>query len=136
MSNTYRRILTKIGLLSGVLSQIYIKDLRPAIPMARKNGEFGNVIPRKFCFYTAPCNGVINNGAQIGASGFSQPRMQKQTQNQCAHDLCVPCSVLRAFYLHAQTAAAAVTYLRHLTNCSYFDYEKNTKTRKLSLMSG
>ena len=48
--------------------------------------------------YTAPCNGIILHGAQIGGfSGFCRWHTQKQTQSKCVHDLRIPCDLLRMF---------------------------------------
>ena len=42
----------------------------------------------------------------------------------------MPYSVLRVFYLHAQTAADAVTYT-HLMNRGYFDNKKKPEDPKI-----
>ena len=62
---------------------------------------------RSQALYTAPCNGIVSHGAESGCLLVFPPCTQKQTQNQCAHDLCPPCGVLRVFYLRAQTAVDA-----------------------------
>ena len=46
----------------------------------------------------------------LGVFGFCRAPSQKQTRNQCVHDLRVPCGISCMFNLHAQTAADAVTY--------------------------
>ena len=46
--------------------------------------------------YTAPCNGVVSYGAQMGVFGFLLT-MQKQVQNESVYDLRMPCSVLHMF---------------------------------------
>ena len=53
-------------------------------------------------------NHISGHGAQTGGLRvFCLPHTQKQALNQCVHDLCKPCCVLRVFYLHAQTAIDA-----------------------------
>ena len=70
---------------------------------------------RSQTLYTAPCNGIVSHGAQIGDMRVfaNHAHTQKQNQNQCVQDLCRPCCVLRMFYLHAQTAVDAVIYLKN-----------------------
>ena len=79
--------LTLVKELSGALPQIHKGDPRLCIPPHVMESSA--------------------MGSNWGSSGFCRPHTQKQTQNQWVHDLCTPCSVLRVFYLHAQTTVDA-----------------------------
>ena len=46
-------------------------------------------------------------GLKLGVLGFLPTNTQKQMQNKWVHDLRAPCSVLRQFYLNAQTLVDA-----------------------------
>ena len=84
-----RRWGDAIPTISSSGPQIYTEDPRPPIPLRVK-----------------ALSVVV--GLNLKVFGFL-PTMQaeEETQNQCVHDLCAPCSVSRIFYLHAQTAVDA-----------------------------
>ena len=79
--------------------------------------------------YTAPYNGVVSHGAQIGCLQDFTDHMQKQTQNKCIHYFRVPCHGVFYACLSSGSDRSRCRWHTHLTNYGYFDYEgKNPDT--------
>ena len=72
-------------------------------------------------------------GLKLGYLGFSRPHTQKQTQNKCIHNLCVPFGISTGVYLHFQTAVDAGDIML-LTNHDYFLLRGNPNIPNLSPM--
>ena len=74
------------------------------------------------------------------SSGFCRPRLQKQSQNQCVHDLLpiISFDILRMFFLF-MLRPRYILYMQwhmHLTNGGYLDYKKNPTTPNMGPMQG
>lgn len=86
--------------------------------------------------YTALCYGIVSHmGLNLGPLDFCRPHKNKSksktnTPTIFAHQT--------AFYmcLSLCSARSRCLWQTYVTNNSYFDYGKNSKTPKLSLMSG
>ena len=83
--------------------------------------------------YTAPCNGVVSHGAQIGGLRVFADHTHKNKRKANASRTFTSHAV---FYACLSSRSDRCRWRTHLTNQDYFDYVKNSKTPNLSLKPG
>ena len=85
--------------------------------------------------YTAPCNGVISHGTQIGDLWFFADHIRKNKHNTNVPTISSRCAVFYAC-LSSHWEPSRCRWHAHLTNHGYFDYWKNPKTPNLCPIPG
>ena len=103
--------------------QVCISGKEAMMSCSRWNKVQSTDIQGRSQTYTAPCNGVVISGAQIGVVGVL-PTTHAKTNVFTIFECCV------AFYecLSSRSECRRCRRHKHLTNNSYFEYRKSLKT--------
>ena len=83
--------------------------------------------------YTAPCNGVVSHGAQIGGLRVFADHIRKNKRNTNASVIFTRRAVFYAC-LSSRSGRSRCRWHMHRTNHGWFDYGGNPKTPNLSPM--